>query len=139
MWGVGVSRKGGGPGSPGAGADRTPALDSILRRALRGDLVVTSGGSSVGSSDLLADLVSRHGRVVFHGIAVRPGRPTVLGLVNRTPVLGMPGHPTSCLMNAYVLLAPMVRRLARLPPAVARSVEGVLAEGFRSPRGKTEF
>ena len=134
-----VRSNGGDPVSLGSAGDRPPALDSILRRALRGDLVVTSGGSSVGSRDLLADLVSRHGRVVFHGIAVRPGRPTVLGLVNRTPVLGMPGHPTSCLMNAYVLLAPMVRRLARLPPAVARSVEGVLAEGFRSPRGKTEF
>jgi len=51
----------------------------------------------------------------------------------------MPGYPTSCLTNAYVLMAPMLRRMARLPPEVPRSVEVPLAQDLESPRGKVEF
>jgi molybdenum cofactor synthesis domain-containing protein len=88
------------------------ALDACLTD---GDLVVFSGGSSVGERDLILDALTAKGEVLFHGIAVKPGKPTVFGRVGRTPVLGMPGYPTSCLSNAYLLLVPMLRHMARLP------------------------
>ncbi|MGQ0798254.1 MAG: molybdenum cofactor synthesis domain-containing protein [Methanobacteriota archaeon] len=123
----------------GSAGDRLAALRSIVDRAARADLVVSSGGSSVGSRDLVADLVAERGRLLFHGIALKPGRPTVLGVIGRTPMLGMPGYPTSCLTNAYVLMAPMLRRMARLPPEVPRSVDVPVAQDLESPRGKVEF
>ena len=65
--------------------------------------------------------------MLFHGIAVKPGKPTVFGRVNGRPVFGMPGYPTSCLSNAYMLLVPMLRRMARLPEYRPRTAAAALA------------
>jgi len=99
-----------------------PVRDTIgdLRRALDAaadaDLVILSGGSSVGERDLLVDVLRERGEVIFHGIAVKPGKPTLFGRIGRQLLLGMPGNPTSCLSNAYILLVPLLRVMARLPP-----------------------
>lgn len=99
-----------------------PVRDTLgdLRRALDAavdaDLVILSGGSSVGERDLLVDVLRECGEVIFHGIAVKPGKPTLLGRVGRQLLLGMPGNPTSCLSNGYILLVPLLRVMARLPP-----------------------
>ena len=68
------------------------------------DIIVFSGGSSVGERDLILDVLRGAATVHFHGIAVKPGKPTVFGTIGGTPVFGMPGYPTSCLSNAYMLL-----------------------------------
>ena len=65
--------------------------------------------------------------MIFHGIAVKPGKPTAFGRIGGKPVLGMPGYPTSCLSNAYMLLVPLLRRMARLPeyqPHTVRAAAG---------------
>lgn len=134
-----VSENGGEPVRLGPVRDRLDALRAALRRARKADLVVLSGGSSVGEKDLIVDVLRSEGEVLFHGISVRPGKPTVLGRVGRVPVLGMPGNPTSCLNNAYVILAPMLRRMARRPPPIERIVEVPLAERVVSVRGRTDF
>ena len=79
------------------------------------DLLIFSGGSSVGERDLILDVIAARGEILFHGIAVKPGKPTLFGLISGKPVLGMPGYPTSCLSNGYMLVIPLLRRLARLP------------------------
>jgi molybdenum cofactor synthesis domain-containing protein len=96
--------------------DDPRAIERVLRAAVRrSDLVLVTGGSSVGERDYLPQILPRIGRLLFHGIAVRPGKPTLAAVRDRTPIVGMPGHPTSCLSNAYWLLLPVLRRLARLP------------------------
>ncbi len=95
--------------------DSIETLTASLVHAATCDVVVTSGGSSVGGRDLLLDALQRCGTVVFHGIAVKPGKPTLFGHVGNTPIFGMPGNPTSCLSNAYILLIPFLRTMARLP------------------------
>ena len=82
------------------------------------DVVVLAGGSSVGERDVTIDAIRERGEVLFHGIAVKPGKPTLLATIGRQIVLGMPGNPTSCLSNAHVLLVPALRASARLPPLV---------------------
>jgi molybdopterin molybdotransferase len=77
--------------------------------------------------------------VVFHGIAVKPGKPTILGKVGATPVLGMPGNPTSCLSNAYLLVIPMLRRMARLPPYLPHTVNLPLSRRIVSTPGRHQF
>lgn len=79
------------------------------------DLIVVSGGSSVGDRDLLIDAVRDRGEVLFHGVAIRPGKPTLLARFGDRLLLGMPGNPTSCLSNAYIFLVPLLRRMGRLP------------------------
>lgn len=103
------------------------------------DILVFSGGSSVGERDLTIDVLRLKGEVLFHGIAVKPGKPTVLGRIGRTPVLGMPGYPTSCLSNAYLLLMPMLRRIARLPPHRFRTVTVPAGQRFNSVSGRHQL
>jgi molybdopterin molybdotransferase len=79
------------------------------------------------------------GDILFHGVAVKPGKPTSLGRVEGKPVLGMPGYPTSCLTNGYVLLAPMLRQMARLPPQEPRIVEAPLGKRIERATGRLEF
>ena len=125
--------------------DRGTAPDSLpdLLRALRSmqdvDLIVFSGGSSVGERDLVLDALREAGEVIFHGIAVKPGKPTAFGRIGSTPVLGMPGYPTSCLSNGYILLVPLLRRLARLPEFHPESVQVPLARRIVSVTGRHQF
>ena len=95
--------------------DTLADLARLLDTVAGAHLVVISGGSSVGDRDLLVDAVARRGEILFHGIAVKPGKPTLFGRIGAQLVLGMPGNPTSCLSNAYILLVPLLRTLARLP------------------------
>ena len=95
--------------------DSLEALERAVDDARGCDLLVFSGGSSVGDRDLVLDVLASRGVVHFHGIATRPGKPTAFGAIGDVPVFGMPGNPSSCLTNAYVLLVPFLRRMARLP------------------------
>lgn len=134
-----VRDHGGEPVFLGRVRDDPQALRRALGRALSCDIVVVSGGTSVGERDLLGSALREMGRVLFHGVAVKPGRPTLLARVRGKPVVGMPGFVTSCLSNAYVLLAPAVRAMAHLPPNAPRVVEVPLASPIVSPKGRTEF
>lgn len=118
------------------------AEDTIedLERAIdacRGcDLLLFSGGSSVGERDLILDVIGRRGDIVFHGIAVKPGKPTAFGAIDGTPVFGMPGYPASCLSNAYILVVPALRHMARLPPHRGRTLRLPLARRIVSVTGR---
>lgn len=120
-------------------ADTLDDLNRALDAALGEDLVIFSGGSSVGERDLILDAIAERGEILFHGIAVKPGKPTLFGLIDGKPVLGMPGYPTSCLSNGYMLLVPLLRRLARLPEAAVRSVSLPLGQRVVSTTGRHQF
>jgi molybdopterin molybdotransferase len=84
-------------------------------------------------------VIEQRGEVLFHGIAVKPGKPTVFGRIGGTPVFGMPGYPTSCLSNAYMMLVPFLRRVARLPPWQAQTIDLPLARRIVSTTGRHQF
>jgi molybdenum cofactor synthesis domain-containing protein len=119
--------------------DTLDALSAAIDTALAEDVLVFSGGSSVGERDLILDALIKRGEVLFHGVAVKPGKPTVFGLVDGKPVLGMPGYPTSCLSNGYMLLVPMLRRMARLPEYRPQIVRVPLARRIVSTTGRHQF
>jgi molybdopterin molybdotransferase len=119
--------------------DTLPELTDAIRRAAAEDVVVFSGGSSVGERDLLLDALQAAGEVIFHGIAVKPGKPMVFGRIGSKPVLGMPGYPTSCLSNAYLLLVPLLRRIARLPEYRPLSIRLPLSRRVVSTTGRHQF
>jgi molybdenum cofactor synthesis domain-containing protein len=111
-----VSTHGGIPETHRAAQDTVEALIASLDACRTADLIVFSGGSSVGERDLVVDAIAARGEMIFHGIAVRPGKPTGFAMVSGTPFFGMPGNPTSCLSNAYILLVPFLRS-GRAPSA----------------------
>jgi molybdopterin molybdotransferase len=93
--------------------DTVAALKKVVLDGSRKyDLIVFSGGTSVGAKDFANDVVGELGRVHVHGVAIKPGKPVLFGVVGKAGIFGMPGYPTSCLLTARLFLAPAVRRLA---------------------------
>jgi molybdenum cofactor synthesis domain-containing protein len=119
--------------------DNVPDLTRAIEACLAEDVILFSGGSSVGERDLILDVVERMGEVLFHGIAVKPGKPTLFGTITGKPVFGMPGYPTSCLSNAYMLLIGPIRRLARLPEWAPRIARLPLGQRVVSTTGRHQF
>lgn len=124
-----------------AAQDTVAALLEALDTCADADLIVFSGGSSVGERDLVIDAVAARGEMIFHGIAVRPGKPTAFATIGSrgTPFFGMPGNPTSCLSNAYILLVPFLRALARLPAHAPRTVRAPLGRRIASAVNRHQF
>lgn len=119
--------------------DDPQALSDAFRACLDADLVLFSGGTSVGERDYLLEIIQKAGTVHFEGLLLKPGKPTVFATVAGRPVFGMPGNPVSCLTNMYLLVAPMLRRMALLPPAHVRTVQARLAGAVESPAGRHQI
>jgi molybdopterin molybdotransferase len=134
-----VERHGGIATPMSAAGDTIDALTAALDSAVAHDVVVFSGGSSVGDRDLMLDALERRGTIDFHGIAIKPGKPTLFGHIGATPVFGMPGNPTSCLSNAYLLLVPFLRRVARLPEWRPLVIDAPLRRRLVSPSDRHQF
>jgi molybdopterin molybdotransferase len=134
-----IAEHGGTPVTYKTAQDTLEALEHAIDSCLDEDVMVFSGGSSVGERDLILDVIGRRGEILFHGIAVKPGKPTVFGVIAGRPVFGMPGYPTSCLSNAYMLLIPALRRMARLPPHVPRTITAPVSQRIVSTTGRHQF
>lgn len=123
----------------GIAGDTQQEISSTIAEALKADLVVFTGGSSVGEKDLLFGILEEEGQVLFHGIQIKPGKPTLFALVRGKPFLGMPGYPTSCLINAYLLILPALRKMAHLPPKRTITVSAELGERVSGSIGRRQF
>jgi molybdenum cofactor synthesis domain-containing protein len=134
-----IAEHGGVPRPYATAQDTIDALERAIDAVASCDVLVFSGGSSVGERDLILDVIGRKGEIVFHGIAVKPGKPTVFGRVNGKPMFGMPGYPTSCLSNAYMLLVPALRVMARLKPRHLPTVSLPLGQRIVSTTGRHQF
>ncbi|MEM2944527.1 MAG: molybdopterin-binding protein [Methanomassiliicoccales archaeon] len=119
--------------------DTADALTRVLGRAGEYDMIVLSGGSSAGDRDVLEGVISDLGRVIFHGVQIKPGKPTIFGVIGDTPVFGMPGYPTACLTNGYVFLAPAVRKMARLPKKQETIGIYPMAKKYAATLGRHQF
>ncbi len=125
--------------------DDPAALDARAAAALAGaDALVISAGSSVSHRDLTAAVVQRLGApgILVHGIAIRPGKPTIVARCDGKPVVGLPGNPASALVVAWRLVRPLVRRLAGerdIPLDGDGTVDAVLALDLPSRPGREEY
>lgn len=123
-----------------------------LRKAIKDnldcDLILISGGSSVGVKDMTVDLLNSLGEpgVLLHGVSVKPGKPTILAVINRLPVIGLPGHPASAWTITSVLVKPLVLSLRGekaltkdYKTAVFPGVEAILNRNLVSDKGREEY
>ncbi|WP_297420237.1 gephyrin-like molybdotransferase Glp [Thermococcus sp.] len=123
----------------GVARDDRKSLKTLIEKGLeRCDIVILSGGASGGVRDLTNSIVEELGEVKIHGIAIQPGKPTVIGLIDGKPVLGLPGYPTSCLTNFTLLVAPLLRKLIGRESEV-RKVRKRLAHKVFSVKGRRQF
>jgi len=122
--------------------DRPEAVRDALRRAIgAADLALLSGGSSVGVKDLTAAAIDAAGApgVVVHGVAMRPGRPTIIGVVDGVLIIGIPGNPVSAMVACEVFARPAVETLLGVVPArVAGLVSDAAAYGALTERAPSQ-
>jgi len=119
--------------------DDGAALRAAVERGLVADLVVTTGGSSVGYRDLIADVVADRGTVLEHGLAIKPGHAVGFGVVEDTPVLFLPGYPVSCIVTAVQLLRPALKRAGHLPTPELPGTTATLDRKLASEPGVRTF
>jgi molybdopterin molybdotransferase len=121
--------------------DTAEALRKALEQALaRADLVVISGGSSVGTQDVTLAALESLGEVLLHGLRMKPGRPTILARVDGKPVVGCPGHPVSAFVVGAKVIVPIVERLLGVVYPLPRpKLLTRLSESIPSAKGRREF
>lgn len=86
-------------------------LKSIIQEAVRdNDIVLINAGSSAGTKDYTVDLIKELGQVFVHGVAMKPGKPTILGIIDGKPVIGIPGYPVSGFMVFDVFIKPLIHK-----------------------------
>ena len=113
--------------------DTLEAMADAARSAHGMDLLVTTGGASVGDHDLVQAGLSAQGFVLdFWKIAMRPGKPMIFGRLGATPVLGLPGNPVSAFVCAVLFLRPAIARLSGGPAAAPETTEAVLGSAVRA-------
>jgi molybdopterin molybdotransferase len=133
-----VERDGGIVDFPGLVRDEPDAILAALRAAA--DVVVVSGGSSVGIEDLAPTLVARHGELAIHGIAMRPSSSTGLGRIEHRLVCLLPGNPVSCLCGYDFFAGRAIRALGGRSRAWPyRAVHATLARKISSPIGRLDY
>jgi molybdopterin molybdotransferase len=134
---------GGEPVLRGRVRDDRAAIGAAVREGLPGaDLLLISGGSSAGARDLTRQIVEDLGEpgLLFHGVAVRPGKPTVVGAHRGCPIFGLPGHPMSAMVIFLVLVRPLLNRMLGVPPgAGVPRILARLTDNLPSQAGREDY
>lgn len=136
-----IAENGGEPVPMGIFRDEEAELAAALQDALaRADLVVMSGGTSKGAGDVSHRILQGlEPGVLVHGVALKPGKPLCLAVAGRTPVVVLPGFPTSAVFTFHEFVVPVIRALAGLPPREEAEVAARLAVRMPSELGRTEY
>ncbi len=116
--------------------DEYAALEqAILDATAKADLTIIIGGSSVGERDINIDILNAHGTILFHGIKIKPGKPTIAAILNDRLMINLPGFPTSCLTIGYMLVYPIVQKMAHFEPEIKKT-RVILGERVKSTPGR---
>lgn len=137
-----IVESGGEPVFLGVFPDDAAELGKALKRALElADVVMTSGGVSVGPRDVVPKTLSTLGKpgLIVCGIAIRPGKPTTVALVDGKPIFSLPGHPTSALLTYHLLARPIIEGLAGRKPEEAYEVRALASTRMFPARGRRTF
>ena len=113
--------------------------DAIVCQADSSDIVLVLAGSSAGSEDFTSEAVQSVGSIAFHGVAIRPGHPILLGNVGSVPVMGIPGYPASAEITADLFLKPMLELFDSSVIETRESITAELTRRLSSSMGDDEF
>ena len=116
-------------------------MDAIEDQLIRADLVLTSGGVSVGAYDVVKEVLSRLGTVAFEQVAMQPGKPQGFGTIgpDNTPIITLPGNPVNSYVSFEVFVRPVIRRMLGVEPLGRPIVRAVCKEAMTSPSGLRQF
>jgi molybdopterin molybdotransferase len=121
--------------------DDRSLMNAIEDQLIRADLVLTSGGVSVGAYDVVKEVLSRLGTVSFEQVAMQPGKPQGFGTIgpDSTPIITLPGNPVSSYVSFEVFVRPVIRRMLGVEPLHRPTVRAVCESAMSSPAGKRQY
>jgi putative molybdopterin biosynthesis protein len=119
--------------------DSADLLSQALLAAPAHDLLVVNAGVSAGEHDHTAEVFDRLGRIVAHGVAIRPGKPVILGIIRDRPAIGLPGYPVSAMLTLDLFARPVVYAMLGLAPPERERLWGTLVRKVHSTLGVDEF
>jgi molybdopterin molybdotransferase len=135
-----VREAGGDPVILGNASDRIEILGDKIQQGLQEDLLVLSGGVSMGKYDLVEDVLKSLGATFyFDAVAIRPGKPAVFGMCKEKPVFGLPGNPISTMVTFELFVVPAIDLLSGAPPRPLPFLKATLAEAMKEKPGMTHF
>jgi molybdopterin molybdotransferase len=138
-----AERAGGEPRLLGIVPDRREVMEERARAGLsQADVLVLSAGSSVGARDMTAAVIAALGPpgILLHGLAIHPGKPTIVALAGHTPVFGLPGNPVSAMVLFELLVVPTIKRLlGQADPDAYAAVQARLTRRVASAPGREDY
>lgn len=137
-----IRQEGGEPVTLGIFPDRLDAIGGAIRSArnLDIDILLTIGGASVGDHDLIVPALTQEGfNIAFHRMAMRPGRPMLLGLSDNLRVIGLPGNPVSAFVCAFLFLVPLLRKLQGRNDALPQTESALLGRAVDANDHRQDF
>jgi molybdenum cofactor synthesis domain-containing protein len=136
-----IREAGGEPINLGICKDDEVTIEAALKEALQYDVVVMSGGSSVGERDFVPDVINRTGKpgVLVHGVAMRPGSPTALSIVKGKPVISTPGYPVASYFAFYTFGTPLLLKMLGTSGLPQAKVTAKMASGIKLHRDMQTF
>jgi len=102
------------------------------------DAVLISGGSSVGTKDATCRVIENSGSILFHGIAIKPGKPTIFGKTGAKPVIGLPGNPVAAFFVTHVFVRALLRQMTGCT-SEQYTVPAILTESIGANHGRTQY
>ena len=124
---------------PIVGDDAGKICDALKSALSECDIVLLGAGSSAGTEDFSAVAISEVGSVLYHGLAIKPGKPAILGYSGSKPIVGVPGYPVSGIIVIEQLVRPIVEHLCRIAPEPYRYADAVLSKSLVSTLKYQEF
>ncbi len=137
-----VEQNGGAATLYGIVPDKRDVMEEVVRRAYtESDLVLVTAGSSASARDLTSEVIDALGKpgVLVHGVNVRPGKPTILGVCNGKPVIGLPGNPVSALVIAGLFVVPVIERMLGKRQTISSVIPATLAVNVASQAGREDW
>jgi len=125
--------------SPPVADDYEAIKTAVSNAAVESDIVLVNAGSSAGSEDYTAEIVADLGELAVHGVAIRPGHPVVLGVVNGKPTLGIPGYPVSAALSCELFVKPLIEKALGLREVSRDIADATIARNVHSPLGEDEY
>jgi molybdopterin molybdotransferase len=127
------------PNRLGVASDTVESLREKFQEALSYDLILTTGGVSVGDFDLVKDILTEQGEMNFWRINMRPGKPVAFGHIGNTPLLGLPGNPVSAAVTFELLGRPVIRKMQGHKRLFKPQVDVIVADGIQDRTGRRHY
>ena len=113
--------------------------EAIASAAESSDIVVTNAGASAGTKDFSSDILASLGNVIVHGVAIKPGKPVILAIIGKTPVIGLPGYPVSALLTLQLFGRELIYNFLGITPPETKTIEAIMSRPLHSAMGVDQF